>query len=135
MVNCNHCGVELNNSNWFTSSQKKRDYICKQCNTKRVYENSLKCKIEVFTHYSNGTPKCACCGEMLIGFLTIDHIDGDGKKQRIKLKISSGNTFYYWLRRTGYPKGYQVLCFNCNCGRYHNGVCPHKNQNKEWGDK
>jgi len=28
---CNKCGVELNDENWYPSSQKKRDYICKEC--------------------------------------------------------------------------------------------------------
>jgi len=34
-------------------------------------------KFEVFSHYSKGEPKCACCGEdASLDFLTIDHMKG-----------------------------------------------------------
>jgi hypothetical protein len=57
-------------------------------------------------------------------FLTIDHINGGGSQHR--KKIGHGH-FYLWLYNHGYPDGYQVLCMNCNFGRYMNyGVCPHK---------
>jgi len=32
---------------------------------------------------------------------------------------------YRWLKKQGYPKGYQVLCFNCNFASAW-GVCPHQ---------
>jgi hypothetical protein len=39
----------------------------------------------------------------------------------------TGNSFYMWLIRRGFPVGFQVLCFNCNIGRSMNGgICPHK---------
>ena len=70
---------------------------------------------------------CACCGETQRTFLTLDHINGDGNKERKALGRSGGETFYAHLRKQGYPRGYQVLCFNCNHGRYLNGgVCPHQ---------
>lgn len=87
---------------------------------KRCYE---KCKRDVLEHYSNGTLKCRCCGENIYAFLTIDHINGDGQKHRKEIRAR----IHSWLRRNHYPKGYQVLCFNCNCGRSVNhGICPHK---------
>lgn len=73
---------------------------------------------------------CACCGEMELRFLTIDHKDGKGARHRKRLGFPgrTGHTFYCWLRKRGYPrKNYQALCFNCNCGRHVNGgICPHK---------
>jgi len=30
-----------------------------------------------------------------------------------------------WLRKYNYPKGFQVLCHNCNMAKRF-GVCPHK---------
>ena len=30
-----------------------------------------------------------------------------------------------WLKRNGYPAGYQVLCFNCNFAKHRKGACPH----------
>jgi hypothetical protein len=47
--------------------------------------------------------------------LTIDHIKGNGAEERRRLaKQARGSRFYLWLKRHGYPEGYQVLCFNCN---------------------
>lgn len=32
-----------------------------------------------------------------------------------------------WLARHKYPEGFQLLCWNCNCGRAINGgICPHE---------
>jgi hypothetical protein len=70
---------------------------------------------------------CACCDEAEPGFLTIDHIDGGGTKHRKELAIPGGSSFYKWLRQHGYPEGYQVLCYNCNCAKAFNpGGCPHE---------
>jgi hypothetical protein len=84
-----------------------------------------KLRLEVLTHYSGGKPKCACCGEEEIKFLTIDHINGDGKEDRAE--NGRGTAIYRRLRKLGYPKGYQVLCYNCNCAKGAYGKCPHKN--------
>jgi hypothetical protein len=109
-------------------------------NTKRVKEwravnpskmseynrrKSLKYKIRALTAYSGDPPKCKCCGESNIKFLSIDHLNGCGTKQR---KITgSGSNMHVWLYMHQYPPGFQVLCFNCNLGRNVNGgVCPHK---------
>jgi len=90
-------------------------------------EKRARIRLEVLTHYSNGSLKCACCGETTYLFLTLDHIDNNGKAERKRTKTSGGWRFYYCLKRDGYPEGYQVLCWNCNSGRQLNGgVCPHK---------
>jgi hypothetical protein len=81
-----------------------------------------KLMIEVLTHYSNGKPKCVCCGTEYLVFLTIDHINNDGAEHR--KKTGEGSHFYRWLKRNNYPEGYQVLCFNCNWAKSHGG-CPH----------
>lgn len=75
-----------------------------------------------------GGPVCACCGETEVMFLTIDHINNDGNIERKSgLYAGSGYGFYQWLRKNNYPKGYQVLCMNCNVGKHKNGgVCPHQ---------
>ena len=87
-----------------------------------------KTKIEILFSYGGNPPKCACCGEQELGFLTIDHINGDGAKQRREATLGrGGHIFYLWLKRNNYPEGFQVLCYNCNCGRArNNGICPHK---------
>jgi hypothetical protein len=81
-------------------------------------------KIEVIIHYGGDPPKCACCGETIFEFLTIDHINGGGLKHRQLIKRYN---IYNWLVKNNFPEGYQVLCFNCNCGKEINkGICPHK---------
>lgn len=89
-------------------------------------KNRLKTKIEVFSAY--GGVMCICCGESDIRFLTIDHKYNDGAEERRLLgSVGGGMAFYRYLKRLGYPDGYQVLCYNCNCGkRINGGRCPHE---------
>jgi hypothetical protein len=84
--------------------------------------NYPKLRREVFLHYGKGSLVCRCCGEKEESFLTLDHLEGGGTKHR-----KSGEFSYRRLKKSGYPSGYQILCFNCNWGRYKNGgICPHK---------
>lgn len=84
------------------------------------------CRDQVFAAY--GGYKCACCGESERLFLSIDHIDNNGAEERKSgLYSGSGYSFYRWLRKSGFPAGYQVLCMNCQVGKHKNGgVCPHQ---------
>ena len=66
---------------------------------------------------------CTCCGESRLPFLSIDHINGGGRKHRQSLK---GGRIEQYLKKLGYPKGYQVLCHNCNMAYGLYGKCPHK---------
>jgi hypothetical protein len=80
----------------------------------RYWEN----KRTVLDYYGNA---CACCGESNKGFLTLDHINGGGSEERKR----NGELWTY-LVKNNFPDGYQILCYNCNCGRQQNsGVCPH----------
>lgn len=82
-------------------------------------------RFNAISHYSHGTFSCACCGEDHYHFLTIDHVNGGGHAHQRQLK-RDGTTFYSWLSRNGYPSGFRVLCFNCNCAKGIHGVCPHE---------
>ena len=118
----------------YRSLQKDKE-LCSQCDNKSLeghtrceYHTQLKkksddkLKDEVFSAY--GGYKCNCCGETIVEFLVIDHIDGGGTEHR---KNVVGTGIYRWLRQNGFPEGFQVLCCNCNWGRkFHNGICPHK---------
>jgi len=79
-----------------------------------------RCKKLVFEHYGN---TCACCGESNLKFLSVDHINGGGCKHRKQTK----GKICVWLYKNNFPKGFQILCFNCNWGKHINGgICPHK---------
>lgn len=78
---------------------------------------------------------CACCGENDPTFLTVDHIQNDGWKDRIRKDGTkhptrrSGRALWSKIRNEGYPKDrYRILCFNCNCGRERSKdkKCPHE---------
>jgi len=86
-------------------------------------QRSMNVKRLVIDHYGG---RCNCCGEDRLAFLTIDHVDGRGNKHRDSVGRGNGRDFYHWLIQNDFPSGFQVLCFNCNCGRSVNGgVCPH----------
>lgn len=78
-----------------------------------------------------GGYKCACppCGETNPKFLTLDHINNDGASHRRSLskkKVKAGPSLYTWIIKNNFPPLFQVLCYNCNCGKNINrGVCPH----------
>lgn len=88
-------------------------------------KSGKKLKLEIMTAYGG---KCNCCGESNVNFLTIDHINNDGYIHRKELEKTDGGGFYYWLRKNNFPTdNFQILCYNCNMGKYANGgVCPHK---------
>lgn len=83
----------------------------------------IKLKNETFDAY--GGKACNCCGEAEPRFLSIDHINGGGSTHRKSLGNTGGKDFYTWLRKNSFPKGYQVLCFNCNIAKGSYGSCPH----------
>lgn len=73
---------------------------------------------------------CVCCGETNLGFLTLDHVNNDGKAHRMELGHGRASArVYAWAKANGYPSVLQVLCMNCNCGKQWNGgVCPHEEE-------
>lgn len=69
--------------------------------------------------------KCACrnCPEANSAFLTLEHVNGDGKAHRMKM----GSHTYADLRRRGFPQeGYTLLCWNCNAMTRNGRTCPHE---------
>ena len=84
--------------------------------------HNKKSRLEVLTFYSGNPPKCQCCNEKTLEFLTIDHINNDGRKHRKETKT----TLVKWIRKNNFPKGFQILCYNCNCAKGVYGECPHQ---------
>lgn len=75
-------------------------------------------RISCLVAYSGPVPHCQCecgCHVNNVVWLTIDHINGGGTKERKTLK-RGGTGFFRWLRQHNFPAGYRVLCYNCNCG-------------------
>jgi hypothetical protein len=144
-VVCSTCGVPKDESEFYTRKGKRHGRQCKKClNTRQIaYHQSNRqahlvaqrranrnLKLLVLRHYGS---ECYCCGESDDRFLTLDHIDGNGKEHRTQVKRqSSGSYFYRWVRDQGFPPLFQVACFNCNVGRHWNGgVCPHQEKAKD----
>lgn len=68
---------------------------------------------------------CSCCNESNMGFLTIEHVLGQKGVARGKRELST-NAYKNALKEYR-PDVYDVLCFNCNCGKSRNGgICPHR---------
>jgi len=92
-------------------------------------------KRQVMLHYSkklskSKIPCCNCCGEKTsLDFLCIDHISGrrlgNGKKDTRR-----GSSLYSYLISNNYPRGYQVLCWNCNSTKFVYLICPHKRKKR-----
>jgi len=99
----------------------------KEINHTTYRNRRAKIRTAVLNHYSGNNPRCACLGCSVTEeiFLVIDHINGGGTKHRKELKKSS-ISFWEWLIDNNYPKGYRVLCHNCNFAYGLYGKCPHQ---------
>ncbi len=107
--------ISLENKRWKENNKEK------WLKNNKIYSKKydIKCKKLVFEHYGK---ECACCGENIQQFLTIDHIEGGGETHRKLI----GRKINRWLVTNNFPEGFQTLCFNCNWGKHINGgVCPH----------
>lgn len=106
------------------TAYNKRVVAYRKKDPKRWKEYAKKYKLdlkrEVMDKYGG---KCVCCGEKPLIFLTIDHIKGGGNKHRKEL---GRRGIYSWLRTNNYPKGFQVLCWNCNAAKHILGKCIHQ---------
>jgi len=112
----------------------KSGRLCKQCGKSHNYAGvycsknceqtggNAQAKLDVFAAY--GGWRCECCGEDHIEFLTIDHINGGGRKDRERYKGTGA--FYRHLRSEGFPAGFRVLCMNCNFAKTRGELCPHE---------
>lgn len=113
---------------------------CEGCREKRkqfLVNNRIALKVEVFDAYGGAICSCLACPERenpRIEFLTLNHIGGGGTKHRAALGGVrkpgggiSGDETYRWLKKNGFPPGYNVLCWNCQWGVHVNkGICPHE---------
>jgi hypothetical protein len=103
---------------WENNGRKLNDEQKKE----RVREQNKRYRMACLHYYGGEPPMCRCCGEKEVKFLCIDHIDGNGAQHRREIKRKN---IYSWLVTRKFPKGFQVLCYNCNCAKGFYGTCPH----------
>lgn len=101
----------------------------------KTRRNQAKTKDLVYAAY--GGYVCACCKETEPMFLSIDHIENNGAEERRSGQYKGGGSpFYGWLKKQGFPSGYQVLCMNCQVGKHRNkGVCPHQSRCNDYPER
>lgn len=120
---CRSCPrILAKSSKIYCEYHRNKDQIRRRERDKRF---GLKIKMECFKQYGN---KCSCCGESIAEFLTIEHIERNGNIHRKSLfKHNVGGVHMYrWLKKNNFPKGYTILCMNCNWAQRYGNVCPHK---------
>lgn len=104
--------------------RQSKDRYLKNREKNILYYRKWRAELEdkVFNAYGN---RCSCCGETERKFLTIQHMNGDGKEHR--KQVGGSNQVYYDLIQRGFPKdGYTLYCMNCNFADGRRGGCPHK---------
>lgn len=125
---CPHCGIVKP----FDAFQASRTHTysgvqcrCRDCRRKIGREFYERIRIEALRRYSvTPYPSCVCCSETIVQFLGLDHINGGGREHR--KSVGSGFGFYRWLRKNGWPDGFQTMCHNCNQAKGAWGKCPHE---------
>ena len=127
-------------------AQQRQWYL--EYNTEERRENTSKkrqmTRLKILKKYSknlsnSNIPCCRCCGlDNHANFLAIDHITGrkemDSNPELVKLGYSSelkGVMLHEWIIKNNFPKGFQILCHNCNLAKGFYGICPHETARKE----
>lgn len=126
---------ERDRKKYWRNPEKSREYSL------RYYRRNREHNIEKNKQYIDNLRKevytaygsiCKCCGETNMKFLTLDHVNNNGKQHRISLVGKNRGGMYEtlkWAKENGYPNCLQLACYNCNMGKARNkGVCPHKEQ-------
>jgi hypothetical protein len=106
---------------WCKSCLRKIAIKCREHRNSQSRKIARALRLEVLQHYSKKrTPECACCKIQILEFLGIDHVKGGGRKHKETVKH-----LYAWLKKNRFPKGFRVLCHNCNQSLGAYGYCPH----------
>lgn len=127
---CTKCGEMKHHTpgvrNWCTDCRRSYDSAYKEKHRDRYQRQSRqrqrRLRWSALTAYGGDPPRCKCCGEDEVKFLSIDHVNGGGNRERTETSRWVGQH----LANMGYPPGYQVLCYNCNLSKGFHGRCPHE---------
>ena len=108
---------------WYAKEIERKRLLSRDYHNRKGRESALRRKFKIIEHYG---PICKCCGISDHEFLVVDHINGKGNEHRRKMGIKGGRSFYDWLFKNNFPKGFQILCHNCNFAKDHfKEGCPH----------
>jgi hypothetical protein len=123
---------------WSSLPKERKDKQLKHMSDMAKIRTLERKKIIIY-HYSKGTmacmnPECEVPGGAKnIWALTLDHINGGGKKAERELKRKEKRMLYDWLIQNNFPvemeSQLRVLCYNCqSIKRVENQEgCIHKN--------
>jgi hypothetical protein len=123
LADCANCEQPIVQERREGAGSWKRRFCSDKCRF-RYYQKRYKNKLKkaVIAGYGG---KCVCCGETREEFLSIDHLNGGGRKHRKAIK----QDLYNLLIQTGYPQeDFRLLCMNCNFSRGRYGYCPHQKE-------
>lgn len=92
---------------------RKRDNPAQK--RKHDYAERDLVRLDVLGAYADPDIACKHCGEIERKVLVLDHINGGGEIHRKEVSGGHGGVaFYRWIRKNNYPRGFQILCQNCN---------------------
>lgn len=101
-------------------SPKGKEYLkseCKACRKAKSASRQISKKQKILENY--GGCECCRCGFSDLRALSIDHISSNGADHRKSIGKMATLKFYDYLIANDFPKGYQVLCMNCQWIKRH----------------
>lgn len=109
----------------FHKYEADKNYRAAHPEKTRSYARTYHQKLRHEAIMAYGGYRCACpgCDVTTPEFLGLDHIHGGGNAERRRVN----HNLFSWLKKQGWPAGYQVLCHNCNLSKGFYGECPHAN--------
>lgn len=111
---CKVCTNEKNRESWHRHAEvrkaesRKWQHEHKEWRRENVNKKYRELRDAVLDNYGG---KCSVCGFDDRRALCLDHVNGNGLKER---KLTSAASIMRRIIREGYPDDYQILCANCN---------------------
>ena len=138
---CHNCNQSKENTKHNSCIHGNRDQT--KFKPDKSASHALSLRMKVFPHYSKRHSNsdiacCRCCGENSnMEFLALDHILGryemNSIPELVKIGYSSklkNRPLLVWIKNNNFPKGFQILCHNCNMakGNSKDNKCPMENK-------